>query len=170
MGRKNHPRIDHLSPSRLFSYPADHKVHLHRFRAGTPAFQALAQVSDAAKAAELLLLFNYNAGVGVTRRNASGTLTVVNIPNFPALFANGMAMAVGQMAPCGMNTPYTRPRAIEFLGARFAVNTLTQGQGTIFLKGSIHYQINTGCEPRTFVAALNGEDPGTVQVAQRCRF
>jgi len=42
-------------------------------------------------------LFDYNAGVGTTR-NAGGNLTVATIANFPALFANGMAMAVGQMA------------------------------------------------------------------------
>ena len=84
-----------------------------------------------------------------------------------------------------MNTPHTHPRATEFLflvngqmdagfieenGARFVVNTLTQGQGTIFPKGSIHYQLNLGCEPITFVAALNDEDPGVNQVAQRCEY
>ena len=84
-----------------------------------------------------------------------------------------------------MNTPHTHPRATEFLflvnggmeagfieenGARFVINTLAPGQGTIFPKGSIHYQINTGCEPLTFVAALNDEDPGASQVAQRCEY
>lgn len=164
--------------------------------------QAVAQTADAVKAADLVAdlkraptqvarlnilkdnkdwLFDYNAGVGTTR-NAGGNLTVANIANFPALFANGMALAVGQMAPCGMNTPHTHPRATEFLflvngqmevgfieenGARFVGNTLTQGQGTIFPKGSIHFQVNLGCEPITFVAALNDEDPGVNQVAQR---
>ena len=59
---------------------------------------------------------------------------------------------------------------IEENGARFVINTLAPGQGTIFPKGSIHYQINTGCEPLTFVAALNDEDPGASQVAQRCEY
>ena len=84
-----------------------------------------------------------------------------------------------------MNAPHTHPRATEFLyvvdgpameagfieeeGARFVLNTVTKGQGTVFPKGSIHYQINTGCEPLTFVAALNDEDPGTSQIAQRCK-
>ena len=83
-----------------------------------------------------------------------------------------------------MNTPHTHPRATEFLyvvsngqmeagfieenGARFVVNTLTEGQGTIFPMGSIHFQVNLGCEPLTFVAALNNEDPGVSQIAQRC--
>ena len=83
-----------------------------------------------------------------------------------------------------MNTPHTHPRATEFLyvaskgqmqtgfieenGARFVMNTLSQGQGTVFPQGSIHFQVNLGCEPLTFVAALNDEDPGASQVAQRC--
>ncbi|KAF9645283.1 spherulin 1a [Thelephora ganbajun] len=166
------------------------------------ALQAVAQVSDAAKAAELVAdlkkaptqvarlnilknnrdwLFDYNAGVG-TVRSAGGNSTLANVANFPALFANGMAMAIGHMAPCGMNSPHTHPRATELLyvvngeieagfieenGARFVSNTVTQGQGTIFPKGSIHYQVNTGCEPVTFVAALNDEDPGASLIAQR---
>ena len=84
-----------------------------------------------------------------------------------------------------MNTPHTHPRATEFLylvnghmeagfieenGARFVVNQLTAGQGTLFPAGSIHYQFNTGCEPIKFVAALNNEDPGASQVAQRCEY
>jgi len=166
------------------------------------ALQVVAQTADAAKAAELVAdlkkaptqvarlqilannndwIFDYNAGVGTTRA-AGGNLTVSNVANFPALFANGMALAIGDMAPCGMNTPHTHPRATEFLylvngnmeagfieenGARFVVNQLTAGQGTLFPKGSIHYQINTGCEPIKFVAALNDEDPGASQIAQR---
>jgi len=93
-----------------------------------------------------------------------------------------MAMAIGEMEPCGMNTPHTHPRATEFLflvnggieagfieenGARFVVNQLTAGQGALFPKGSIHYQFNTGCERVKFVAALNDEDPGASQIAQR---
>ena len=42
-------------------------------------------------------LFDFGAGVG-TATNGGGTVTVANVANFPALFANGMAMAVVQMA------------------------------------------------------------------------
>jgi len=166
------------------------------------ALQAVAQTADAARAAEIVAdlkraptqvarinilqnnrdwLFDYNAGVG-TVRNAGGNLTLANVANFPALFANNMAMAVGSIAPCGMNTPHYHPRATEFLylvngqmdtgfiaenGARFIVNTMTGGQGTIFPKAAVHYQANLGCEPITFIAALNNEDPGATQAAQR---
>lgn len=126
-------------------------------------------------------LFDFTSGLGTTR-NAGGNMTAANVANFPALFANGMAMTIAQMEPCGMNTPHTHPRATEILylvsgemeagfieenGARFVKNTLTAGQGTVFPHGSIHYQVNTGCEPVLFVAALNDDDPGTTQIAQR---
>jgi len=126
-------------------------------------------------------LFDFTSDLGTTR-GAGGNLTSANVANFPALFANGLAMTVGRMEPCGMNTPHTHPRAAEILylvsgqmeagfieenGARFVKNALTPGQGTLFPQGSIHYQINTGCLPVLFVAALNDEDPGTSQIAQR---
>jgi len=126
-------------------------------------------------------LFDFTSGLGTTM-SAGGNLTVANVANFPALFANGLAMAIGQMGPCGLNTPHTHPRATEIVylvsgvmeagfieenGARFVKNTLTKGQGTLFPQGSIHYQMNTGCDPVLFVAALNDEDPGTSQIAQR---
>jgi hypothetical protein len=85
-----------------------------------------------------------------------------------------------------LNTPHFHPRATEFLylvskgemlngfieenGARFVVNTMSEGQGALIPKGSIHFQANLGCEPLTFVAALNNEDPGVNQIAQRCEY
>ncbi|KAF9790710.1 RmlC-like cupin [Thelephora terrestris] len=126
-------------------------------------------------------LFDFTSGLGTTR-SAGGNVTAANVANFPALFANGLAMTIGQMEPCGMNTPHTHPRATEILylvngemeagfieenGARFVKNTLTKGQGTLFPQGSIHYQTNTGCDPVLFVAVLNNEDPGSSQIAQR---
>jgi len=124
-------------------------------------------------------MFDFTTG---TIDSAGGSLSPANVANFPALFANGIAMTIGNVKPCGMNTPHTHPRANEILylvngemetgfieenGARFVQNFLTAGQGTLFPKGSIHYQINTGCDPLLFVAALSDEDPGTSQIAQR---
>jgi len=91
-------------------------------------------------------------------------------------------MAVGILEPCGMNTPHTHPRATEIQynvngtirtgmitenGGRFIMTDLKPGGMTIFPQGSIHFQINEGCEPAIFVAALNSEDPGALQVGQR---
>ena len=41
-------------------------------------------------------LFDYTSGLGTTK-SAGGNLTAANVANFPALFANGLAMTVGQM-------------------------------------------------------------------------
>jgi hypothetical protein len=38
-----------------------------------------------------------------------------------------------------------------------------------FPKNSFHYQANLGCDPVTFVAGRNHEDPGVATVAQRCK-
>jgi hypothetical protein len=42
-------------------------------------------------------LFDFKAGVG-TVRNAGGNVTAANVGNFPALIANGMAMAIVDLA------------------------------------------------------------------------
>ena len=78
----------------------------------------------------------------------------------------GMAMTIGILGPCGMNTPHTHPRATEMLfvvngtltsgmiaenGSPFIFNTLETGQAQVFLKGSIHYQQNELCDPVMFV-------------------
>jgi hypothetical protein len=42
-------------------------------------------------------MFDFTTGVG-TGVSAGGNLTLANVANFPALLANGMAMAIGQMA------------------------------------------------------------------------
>ncbi|KAF7338702.1 RmlC-like cupin [Mycena sanguinolenta] len=52
-------------------------------------------------------------------------------------------------------------------GGRFIMTDLQPGQMTIFPQGSIHFQINEGCEPALFVSGLNSEDPGALQIAQR---
>jgi len=115
-------------------------------------------------------VFDFTKGVGLAK-GAGGEVTTANAADFPAVIGNGMAMAVATMEPCGMNTPHTHPRATEFLyvvngtgleigfieenGARFVSNTVYPGQGSIFPKGSIHFQQNLGCDRLTFVAALN---------------
>lgn len=41
-------------------------------------------------------LFDFTSGLGTTK-NAGGSITAANVANFPALFANGIAMTIGQM-------------------------------------------------------------------------
>lgn len=116
-----------------------------------------------------------------TTSSTGGKIVVANRASFPALVGAGIAMAIGFIGPCGMNTPHTHPRATEVFfavngtfevgfiqenGARFVNNTLNPGQATVFPMGSIHYQANLGCDPVLFVAGLSNEDPGTSQIAQ----
>ncbi|KAI0921076.1 hypothetical protein AcW2_006165 [Taiwanofungus camphoratus] len=112
---------------------------------------------------------------------AGGHLVLAAVADFPALLGNGLAIAVGFLGPCGMNTPHTHPRAAEFLyqvngsiqsgmltetGSRFILNNVTAGHGMILPKGSVHFQFNDNCEPAQFVSALSSDDPGTLLVAQ----
>ncbi|KAI0638163.1 RmlC-like cupin [Trametes polyzona] len=126
--------------------------------------------------------FTFNFLNATATKGAGGTAVGATVANFPALVNNAMAMTIGFLGPCGMNTPHTHPRATEMLyvvngtlssgmiaenGARFVFNTLEAGSAMIFPKGSIHFQQNEGCEPMMFVAALNNEDPGVESIAQR---
>ncbi|KAH6674910.1 RmlC-like cupin domain-containing protein [Halenospora varia] len=94
---------------------------------------------------------------------------------FPALVGNNMAMAVGFTKPCGFNTPHTHPRATELsivvngsmisefvseTGARKVRNVHSTYSMVLFPAGSLHLEFNPNCEPMTFVAAFNSEDPG----------
>ncbi|KAJ6581784.1 RmlC-like cupin domain-containing protein [Mycena capillaripes] len=122
-----------------------------------------------------------NPPAGVTRGAAGHTVTATS-GTFPAVIGNGVAMTVGFLGPCGINTPHTHPRATEINfsvngtlrtgmlaenGARFVVNDLPPGSMTVFPQGAVHFEMNDGCEPAMFVAAFNGEDPGVLSLAQR---
>ncbi|KAJ7503374.1 hypothetical protein B0H11DRAFT_1853583 [Mycena galericulata] len=111
-----------------------------------------------------------------------GKLVLANAATFPAVIGTGSAMAAGLLDACSMNTPHTHPRATEMQfsvnntirtgmitenGARFIINEVPPGSMTIFPKGSIHFQVNDGCEPALFVSTFNSEDPGALQIAQR---
>lgn len=128
-------------------------------------------------------VFDFVNPPGVGETNGVGGHTVAATPsNFPAIIGHGMAMTVGFLGPCGMNSPHTHPRATEFNfavngtlragmlsenGARFIINDVHPGSATIFPRGVIHFEMNDGCEPAMFVAAFNDEDPGVDQIAQR---
>ena len=52
-------------------------------------------------------------------------------------------------------------------GEGAVVNDLYRGDVAFFPQGLIHYQQNLGCDPVTFLAALNSEDPGVVTITTR---
>jgi hypothetical protein len=111
-----------------------------------------------------------------------GRKKAASVDTFPLLTGVGLSTTVAFLGPCGMNTPHVHPRGNEFLtvvngSVSFGMilengftqeiaGTLNTFQGTVFPQGAIHYQFNPTCAPATFVATLNGEDPGTNSVAQ----
>ncbi|KAJ7183538.1 RmlC-like cupin [Mycena filopes] len=111
-----------------------------------------------------------------------GKIITANAATFPAVIGTNSAMAAGLLEPCSMNTPHTHPRATEMQfsvngtirtgmitenTSRFIMTELPPGSMTIFPVGSIHFQINDGCDPILFVSSFNSEDPGVLQIAQR---
>ena len=52
-------------------------------------------------------------------------------------------------------------------GEGAVVNGLYQGDVMFFPQSLIHYQQNLGCEPATYLAALNNKDPGAVTITTR---
>ncbi|KAK5113670.1 hypothetical protein LTR62_003297 [Meristemomyces frigidus] len=118
------------------------------------------------------------AGAG---QGGQGDLSYIG--NWPVLLDLGVAMSMGFLNPCGMNTPHTHNRATELLlvvqggnvhtsfvqesGLTTPITTtLNQYQGTVLPMGSIHYEFNDSCEPAVFVAAFSHEDPGLSRTAQ----
>lgn len=100
---------------------------------------------------------------------------------FPALVAQGGALAIGFLGPCGFNTPHIHPRAAELNlvieghlfanvvaenGARFLNHTLSKFEMTVFPQGAVHTEFNPDCTPSVFVAAFPHEDPGVGQITQ----
>ncbi|OBZ70090.1 Spherulin-1A [Grifola frondosa] len=113
-------------------------------------------------------VFNFlNASSGIAK-GAGGMAVGATVANFPALVNNGLAMTIGFLAEIlyVVNGSISSGMLAEN-GARFVYNDVPAGSATIFPKGSIHYQQNNGCDPITFVAALNNEDPGVESIAQR---
>ncbi|KAF7986548.1 hypothetical protein HWV62_26276 [Athelia sp. TMB] len=128
------------------------------------------------------LVFNFLSPPSGVVTGAGGHTVEASSENFAAVVGNGVAMTIGFLGPCAINTPHTHPRATEINfsvngtlraglltenGARFVVSDLPPGSASVFPKGAIHFEMNTGCEPAQFVAAFNDEDPGVLSVAQR---
>ncbi|KZP23936.1 RmlC-like cupin [Athelia psychrophila] len=128
------------------------------------------------------LTFNFLTATSGVSTGAAGHTVAATSANFPGVVGNGVAMTIGFLGPCAINTPHTHPRATEINfsvngtlrtgllaenGARFIVNDLPAGSVAVFPMGAIHFEMNTECTPSMFVAAFNDEDPGVDSLAQR---
>ncbi|CAF1098360.1 unnamed protein product [Didymodactylos carnosus] len=99
-----------------------------------------------------------------------------SIYDFPALTAQGTAMIVGFLKPCGFILPHVHPRATSMFvvtegdnvqtgfyndhTGRFVITPLKQYQGTVFPQGALHFEQNLSCKQAVFVAGYNNVDPG----------
>ncbi|KAF1809222.1 RmlC-like cupin [Eremomyces bilateralis CBS 781.70] len=117
-----------------------------------------------------------------------GAVNLANTKNWPILAESGLAVTVGFLGPCGINTPHVHPRATELLtvasGSEVDFGYILENglvdpgekseiagklgplQATLFPMGSIHFEVNPTCDDATFISALNNDDPGVSQVAQ----
>jgi oxalate decarboxylase/phosphoglucose isomerase-like protein (cupin superfamily) len=130
------------------------------------------------------------------RAPTGGTINLGGVDVFPALVGTNVAMAIGFVNPCGLNTPHLHPRANEFLtvvqgsligglileenpGKEGNINgndpegpirqvnaTLENYRGMLFPQGQVHFQFNPTCEPAVFAAAFDNLDPGRTQIAR----
>ncbi|CAM9923374.1 unnamed protein product [Ectocarpus sp. 6 AP-2014] len=111
-------------------------------------------------------------------------IRAATLGQIPALDGQGIAMALVNLDACTINLPHIHPRATEMMyvingehlrvafveengGEGAVVNDLSQGDVSFFPQGLIHYEQNLGCEPVTFLAALNNDDPGAVTITTR---
>ncbi|KAF5676807.1 spherulin 1b precursor [Fusarium heterosporum] len=107
--------------------------------------------------------------------------------SFPALTGTGISLAMAQLPGCSMIMIHAHPRASELFSVisgriyteaipesrvldsegkpRVIKNELTAGQATIFYQGTLHYQVNSECEPASALAAFSDEDAGVLGIA-----
>ena len=110
----------------------------------------------------------------------TGKLVKANIATFPALTGVSSSLVVATVGPCGVVAPHVHPRGDEFLvvsegrlftqflsetGSVLVTNELQTYVGTVFPKGSIHFEYNPDCTEAKFIAAFNDNDAGSTLVA-----
>jgi len=125
-------------------------------------------------------IFDFDKAVSGISVGSGGKTVAATASNFPGLINHGVAMTIGYLGPCGMNLPHTHPRATEinysvdgdFIvgfyqenSGEFILNEIHKNQVAVFPKGAIHFEQNLNCEPATFVAAFNNEDPGVLTIS-----
>ena len=110
----------------------------------------------------------------------AGKLVTASGATAPFLTDINAALGLVVIQPCGLILPHLHPRADEFVlvtqgevytqfisetGATLIENQLNTFGSVLLPKGSIHLEYNPTCEPASFVAAFNSNDPGVSFVA-----
>lgn len=100
------------------------------------------------------------------------------VAEFPAINAQGIAWARLDFAPGGLNVPHWHQRATEILSCqegellvgfvdtqnKLWSTTLQKGDITVFPRGLLHFQLNTGKKIATAALALSSQNPGRSDV------
>ncbi|KAJ4305669.1 hypothetical protein N0V90_001200 [Kalmusia sp. IMI 367209] len=117
-----------------------------------------------------------------------GVSSSADIETFPILINSGVTFTYATLGPCGIFLPHVHPRANEFfvvvdgevdfgfllelgLFKDLSPNPeidgkLKKNHGTLFPKGSVHYQVNNSpdCKEARIVATLTSEDAGSTPI------
>ncbi|KAI1071151.1 hypothetical protein LB507_009555 [Fusarium sp. FIESC RH6] len=117
----------------------------------------------------------------------STPLGIANSKSVPALTGAGLSLALAEIPGCSMITIHAHPRAAELFAVvsgqvyteavpesfvldsenkpRVIRNEIGAGEATVFYQGTMHYQINTDCDPTVALAAFSSEDAGFTGIA-----
>jgi len=102
------------------------------------------------------------------------------VTQFPGINAQGIAWARLDFAPGGLNVPHWHQRATEILSVqegellvgfvdtknKLWSTTLQKGDITVFPRGLLHFQFNTGKKVATAALALDSQNPGRSDAGQ----
>ncbi|PAN05480.1 hypothetical protein PAHAL_1G188500 [Panicum hallii] len=118
---------------------------------------------------------------GNTTNKQGSAVTPVNVAQIAGLNTMGISLARIDYAPFGQNPPHTHPRGTEILTVlegslyvgfvtsnpdnKLFAKVLNKGDVFVFPEGLIHFQFNYGTKNAVALAALSGQNPGVITVA-----
>jgi len=127
------------------------------------------------------IVFDYTKDAVLDPGDKGGKVTAAVAATFPILTGQDISTVAAFLNPCSLLVPHTHPQIESLVVAQGAitagilipglvgpgrgtgeiVQNITQFQGTVFPRGSIHYQLNPTCQPAVFISSLPTSDPGT---------
>ncbi|MBA0803621.1 hypothetical protein Gohar_013811 [Gossypium harknessii] len=118
----------------------------------------------------------------ITSNSVGSSVTPVNVAQISGLNTLGISLArIDYAANGGLNPPHTHPRATEILVVlegtlyvgfvtsnpdnRLIAKVLNKGDVFVFPVGLVHFQFNPRKSKAVAIAALSGQDPGVITIA-----
>eukprot|EP00457_Paulinella_chromatophora_P003069 gb/GEZN01003074.1/.p1 GENE.gb/GEZN01003074.1/~~gb/GEZN01003074.1/.p1 ORF type:complete len:639 (+),score=64.01 gb/GEZN01003074.1/:46-1962(+) len=107
-----------------------------------------------------------------------GQVTSRTVNNVKALQGRSISMTLFELQPYGQNVPHYHPRAAEIsylvsgkllvgftdTSGKYFENYVEAGQGTIFPKAMLHFQICVSANACEFISFLGSENPGVMSL------